>query len=62
MSPVFLLSIAKIGQKVSLEIATINQLCEKKSAAIIGSKTFRQFVWCCQGFDVIANFTYVQIR
>jgi hypothetical protein len=30
MSPVFLLSIAKIGQKVSLEIATINQLCEKK--------------------------------
>jgi hypothetical protein len=30
MSPVLLLSIAKIGQKVSLEIATINQLCEKK--------------------------------
>jgi hypothetical protein len=34
MSPVLLLSIAKIGQKVSLEIATINQLCEKKSLSL----------------------------
>ncbi len=33
------------------------QSVEHIQAAIIGSKTFLHFVWCCQGFDVIANFT-----